>query len=101
MYKPEERKRKKEIIYFTKLKIKESIGEYALQDRFTYGKNVHGDWNQQPRGGEREGRIMIMFQNMWGMGNASDKPSQQKLYNLNKDRDQLRNSNHRNLWSKQ
>ena len=39
----------------------------------------HGDWGHQLRGGVREGRIRIILQNMRGMGNKSDQPSQHKL----------------------
>ena len=42
-------------------------------------KNCCGDWGHQLRGGEREGSIRIMFQNMRVMGNASDQSSQHKL----------------------
>ena len=46
--------------------------------------NCHSDWGHQLRGGEREGRFRIMFQNMGVMGNASDKSSQHKLDTLKK-----------------
>ena len=45
-------------------------------------KNHCGDWGHQIRGINREGMIMIMFENMGGMGNASDQPIQHKLDTL-------------------
>ena len=45
-------------------------------------KNFCGDWGHQLRWEKREGRIMIMFQNMGRMGNKLDQPIQHKLYTL-------------------
>ena len=47
-------------------------------------KNCRGDWGHQLRGGERRGSIRIIFQNMRGMGNASDQSSQHKIDTLKK-----------------
>ena len=45
-------------------------------------KNRQDDWGHQLREGKREGRIMIMFQSMGGMGNSSDQPIPHKLDTL-------------------
>ena len=47
-------------------------------------KNRCGYWVHQLRGDKREGSIKIMFQNMGGMGNALDQPSQHKIDTLKK-----------------
>ena len=47
-------------------------------------KDFRGDWGHQLIGGGREGRIIIMFQNMVIMVNASDQSSQHKLDTLKK-----------------
>ena len=53
------------------------------KNTLTYpSKNCRGDWGCQLRGGEREVSIRIMFQNMRGIGNASDLSSQHKLDTL-------------------
>ena len=44
--------------------------------------NRQGDWGHQLRGGKRKGNIRITFQNMGGIGNESDQPSQHKLYSF-------------------
>ena len=43
-------------------------------------RNFRRDWGHQLRGRKREGRNRITFQNMGGIGNASDQPIQHKLY---------------------
>ena len=45
-------------------------------------KNRKCDWGHQLIGGGKRGRIRIMFQNMSGIGNTSDKPRQKKLDTL-------------------
>ena len=45
-------------------------------------KNHLGDWGHQLRRGKTKGSIRIMFQNMDGTDNASDKSSQSKLDNF-------------------
>ena len=47
-------------------------------------KIPHGDWGHQLTGGEMEGRIIILFQNMGVMGNTSYKSSQHELDTLRK-----------------
>ena len=49
-----------------------------------YFNNCQGDWGHQLRRGKRKGSIRIIFQNIGGIGNVSDKPSQHKLYTLKK-----------------
>ena len=49
-----------------------------------YSNNSRGGWGHQLRWGEREVRIMIMFQNMRVMVNESDQSSQHKLDTLKK-----------------